>query len=99
MKPGGDLVEPLWEPSVQVRLELTGAGSLRDIEVTGQWSGAFVGTVTGLTNPSGRVTLTAPAISEGNLTFRVVAVSHSEYAYQPSLNVATQITVTRADAN
>lgn len=98
LSPGGDLVEPLWEPSVQVRVQLTGEGSRRDIEVIGQWSGAFTGTVTGLTNPTGRVTLTAPAISEDTLTFRVLAVSHSDYAYQPSLNVVTLITVTRADA-
>ena len=77
---------------------LTGGGNRRDIEVTGLWSGAFNGTVTGDTNPTGKVTFTAPAISEDTITFRVLTVSHSEYAYQPSLNVITQITVSRADA-
>jgi hypothetical protein len=99
LNPGGNVVGALWEPSVQVRLALTGQGSRRDIEVTGQWSGAFTGTVVGSTNPSGRVTLTAPAISADSLTFTVVSVAGSGYVYQPSLNVVTQITVIRGDAN
>jgi hypothetical protein len=99
LQPGGDLEGPVWAPSVQVRLSLTGTGSLGGIQVSGRWTGAFTGTVSGTTNPTGKVTLTAPAISEDTLTFTILSVSHADYAYRPELNVVNQATVTRADAN
>jgi hypothetical protein len=99
LQPGGNLAGPLWEPSVQVRLALTGTGSLGGISVSGRWSGAFNGTVSGTTNPTGKVTLTADAISEDTLTFTILSVSSGDYDYRPGLNVVNQVTVTRADAN
>jgi len=99
LKPGGTVVEPLWEPSVQVRVALTDPGSLGGVLVTGTWLGAFNGTVSGLTNPAGRITLTAPAISDNALTFTVVSLAHPSYEYRPQLNVMTQRVVTRADAD
>ncbi|NNF11200.1 MAG: hypothetical protein HKN74_13045 [Acidimicrobiia bacterium] len=99
LQPGGDLVEPLWEPAVQVRLALTGAGSLGGIEVTGRWTGAITMTVSGVTNPTGKVTLTAPPISEDTLTFTVLTVVDAAHEYRPELNAVSQITVTRADAD
>ncbi|MGI9649538.1 MAG: hypothetical protein ACR2OI_13585 [Acidimicrobiia bacterium] len=99
LTPGGNLVEPLWEPSVVVRMSLTGSGPKRDILVTGRWDGAYTGTVSGFTNPSGRVTLTAPAISADSLVFTVTSATHADYVYQPALNVAGQVTVNRTDAS
>lgn len=99
LQPGGDIVDPLWEPSVQVRLALTGAGSLGGIEVTGRWTGAVTSTVSRTTNPTGKATFSAPPISEDSLTFTVLTVTHADYAYRPELNAVSQITVTRADAD
>ena len=98
LQPGGDVVDPLWEPSVQVRLGLTGSGRRGGIEVTGRWTGSVTLTVSGTTNPSGKVSLTAPAISEDTLTFTVLGMTHAEYIYRPELNAVSQITVTRAEA-
>jgi len=98
LTPGGNLAGPLWEPWVRVRITLTGTGPRRDILVTGRWDGAHTGTVSGLTAPSGRVTLFAPAISADSLTFTIVSVAHPDYSYQPALNLADQVTVNRADA-
>jgi hypothetical protein len=96
--PGGLLSGPLWEPSVQVRIELTGTGSRRDIQVTGQWTGAYSATVSGLTAPNGRLTFWAPPIVEDSLVFTVTSISHPEYVRNPALDAATQVTITRADA-
>ncbi len=99
LQSGGDLGDGLWEPSVQVRLALTDAGSLGGIAVTARWTGAFTETVIGITNPTGKVSFSAPAISEDTITFTVLAVEHADYAYRDELNAVTQVTVTRADAN
>lgn len=96
--PGGLLGGALWEPSVQVRIALTGTGSRRDIQVTGQWTGAYSATVSGSTAPNGRVTFWAPPIADDSLVFTVTSISHTEYLYNPALDGVTQVTVTRADA-
>ncbi|MEQ9106288.1 MAG: PKD domain-containing protein [Limnobacter sp.] len=63
--------------------------------VSGNWSGAVSGQLTGTTGTDGRIIFKSPnAKKSGTFTFTVKAVNKSEFVYDPALNVMTSNSVT-----
>lgn len=63
-----------------------GAG-VSGVTVSGSWSGVVQGTVSGVTNASGIVSLSSPqSTASGTFTFTVTGVSASGYTYNSQLN-------------
>ncbi|HSH21153.1 MAG TPA: hypothetical protein VK992_00870, partial [Candidatus Caenarcaniphilales bacterium] len=71
-----------WQVSITVTVHDNVENLVPGASVTGQWSGAHSGTVTGSTSADGTVTFSTGSLSGGNsVTFEVTAVAHDlEYA-------------------
>lgn len=68
-------------------------------DVTASWSGSASGSATRSTDGSGTATFeTSPIRGEGTVTFAVTDVTHSDFAYDPSLN-AGGVTATAETPN
>lgn len=61
--------------------------------VTGTWAGGTTETVTGVTDPSGRVTFTSRASRGNGFEFVVTRVSAAGFTYDPSRNATTHQSV------
>ncbi len=71
---------------------------LPNVTVNAAFSGVYSGTVRGVTNTKGQVTLSTPALAsttKGSLTFAVTGLTLSGYTYDPSKNAATSATISR----
>ena len=71
---------------------------LPNVTVNATFSGVHSGTVRGITNTKGQVTLSTPALAsttKGSLTFAVTGLTLSGYTYDASKNAATSATISR----
>ena len=79
---------------MNIELDKSGPGSLNNSTVTGQWSGAYGGIVSGETDDDGEIEFETPGIlSAESITFTVLNISNPRFTYDPSQNVATSITI------
>lgn len=70
--------------------------SVSGATVSGLWSGAYSGTVSGITGSDGTVTFTTGNINGGSsVTFTVNHVSHDTLTYAPDQNSESTITITK----
>jgi serine protease len=85
-----------WEAFVTVTIHDAGGNPVANATVTGTWSGAASGTVSGPTGSNGSVTFSSGNITGGtSVTFTVDNVTHNSLTYDPSANTATSITINR----
>ncbi len=77
-----------WEVLVTVYIVDREGSPVSVAEVSGTWSGAAQGLVTGATDAGGAVTLATGNLSGGTIvTFTVSDVAHSTFRYDASLNI------------
>ena len=84
-----------WEAVFTVTiLDATGS-PVANATVTGSFSGALTGTVSGITGANGKVSFSSGNVSSSSsVTFTIQAVSHSTFSYNPDDNTAgTGITI------
>ncbi|MDX9785281.1 MAG: PKD domain-containing protein [Desulfobacterales bacterium] len=72
---------------------------MENATVTGAWSGLVSGSVSGVTDATGKVSFTSPtATKAGTIIFQVTNVSKSAYTYDATLNKETQDSISVAPA-
>lgn len=85
-----------WEVFVTVTIHDDNHDLVANATVTGEWSGATSGTVSGTTGSDGTVTFTTGTMKGGTIvTFIVNNVTHATLSYDISANHETIITVTK----
>lgn len=84
--------------SAIVRVTDASGKALPNVTVNGAFSGVYSGTVRGVTNTKGQVTLSTPVLAsttKGSLTFSVTGLTLSGYTYDATKNAATTATISR----
>ncbi|MFN7506122.1 MAG: hypothetical protein ACK5Q1_11250, partial [Limnobacter sp.] len=78
-----------------VTIRDSNGNSVPNAAVTGFWSGVVTGSVSGVTDSSGRITLKSPNSKRGGtFTFSISSVTKSGFVYQPANNAMTSNSVT-----
>ena len=81
-----------WQAQVTVGVEDGDEFPLGSVMVTGNWSGGVTGTISGLTDSTGKIVFTSKSVLTSTpITFTVTSLALESYTYVPSSNLSVTI--------
>jgi hypothetical protein len=82
-----------WEAFVSATIFDSSGARVADATVSGDWSGATIGSVSGITASDGTVTFASGDLSGDSVTFTVTDVTHATFTYDSGANTDSEITL------